>query len=61
MPSLIEQKEKRKEELSTLLASPETYKEKATEIPAMNKELEDLEINLEQLFERWEELELRKN
>ncbi len=54
---VIEAKEKRKEELVTLIHDPEFYQQQAHRASEVNREIEILDSELELLFERWLELE----
>ncbi len=57
IPHVIEEKEARKRELYTLLADPSFYQERSHRVPEVKGELERVERELENLLERWEELE----
>jgi ABC transport system ATP-binding/permease protein len=57
IPQVIEQKEKRKHEIYTLMADPIFYQESGANISGIKSELEQLEKDLAILFARWEDLE----
>jgi ATP-binding cassette subfamily F protein uup len=57
LPGTIERLEKEIEALHTLLADPELYRENAARVPDLKEQLSAREHELEQVFERWEELE----
>ncbi len=57
IPEKIAAIEKAQAELASQLADPELYKDAAEEIPRLNARNEELEADLQALFERWEELE----
>ena len=60
MPDLIAGLEAEQQRLHATLADPEFYKTAGAEIVAINARLEVLEQELEQAFQRWEELEALK-
>jgi ATP-binding cassette subfamily F protein uup len=57
IPRIIEDKEGRKQEIYALLADPSFYQESSRRVPGIKAELEQVEQELEDLLERWEELE----
>jgi ABC transport system ATP-binding/permease protein len=59
LPGKIKALESEQLGLQQQLANPDIYRERAAEIPAMNKRLEDIDEELLTLLERWEALEAR--
>jgi ATP-binding cassette subfamily F protein uup len=57
LPGTIERLEKEIEALHALLADPELYRENAERVSDLKEQLSARENELEQAFERWEELE----
>jgi ATP-binding cassette subfamily F protein uup len=57
LPGTIERLEKEIEALHALLADPELYRENAERVSDLKEQLSARESELEQGFERWEELE----
>jgi ATP-binding cassette subfamily F protein uup len=57
LPGTIERLEKEIEALHALLADPELYRENAARVSDLKEQLSARERELEQVFERWEELE----
>ncbi len=57
IPRTIEEKEARKRELYAFLADPLFYREESRRVPAVRAEMEQVERELDQLLERWDELE----
>jgi len=57
LPSLLEKKENRIEEIHQLLADPALYQEEGSRVAGLKEELETSEGELEILFARWEELD----
>ncbi|AKE52810.1 ATP-binding cassette ATPase Uup [Kangiella geojedonensis] len=60
LPSDIADVEKKIEAVQADMASPEFYQQDKDTIAEVNAELENLEQKLERCFERWEELEAKK-
>ncbi len=58
---VIEEKEKKRDELVALIHDPEFYQQKAHKAAEVNKEIEHLEKEIESLMERWMELEEKMN
>ncbi len=59
LPALLEELERQKDELETLLADPSTYQERTNEVPEINQKLAALNKSLEAHMERWVALEER--
>ena len=57
LPGTIERLENEIEALHAQLADPELYRENAERVSELKQQLSDRESELEQVFERWEELE----
>ena len=57
LPEIVEQKEKRKDELFSLMSDPSFYQQKGDEVSVIKDELQKLETELEHLYLRWEELD----
>ena len=57
LPGTIERLENEIVTLHAQLADPELYREKADRVSELKQQLSDRESELEQVFERWEELE----
>ncbi len=57
LPGVIEEKENRKHEIFTLLGDPSFYQESGSRVADVKAELELLELELDRLFQRWEELD----
>jgi ATP-binding cassette subfamily F protein uup len=57
LPELIEQQESRQAELNTLMASPDFYQQDKKDIDDILEELKKLNVELEQTYLRWEELD----
>ena len=58
IPSRIEEIEQQKEELQAQMNQPDFYQQPHAQVTKKITELEQLEDELEQLYERWEELDL---
>jgi ATP-binding cassette subfamily F protein uup len=58
LPGTIERLENEIEALHAQLADPELYRDNAERVPELKKQLSIRESELEQVFERWEELEV---
>ncbi len=58
---VIEEKEKKKDELVALIHDPEFYQQQAHKAADVNKEIQNLEKEIETLMERWMELEEKMN
>ena len=61
IPSLIESAEKRLKELYDKIASPDFYKQDQTLIAGTNDEIAAAQAKLEQMYNRWDELESMTN
>jgi ATP-binding cassette subfamily F protein uup len=59
LPKLLEEKERRKEDIFAALADPSLYKESGDRVNSLRLELESLENELHVRYQRWEELESR--
>lgn len=57
IPLVIEEKEKRRNEIHALMADPAFYRESGARVSEIKAELEQLEKDLDNLLVRWEELE----
>jgi ATP-binding cassette subfamily F protein uup len=57
METAIEQAESRKADLEAALASPETYTQRAAEVPALQAELANVSAEVDRLYARWQELQ----
>ncbi|MBT8440627.1 MAG: ATP-binding cassette domain-containing protein, partial [Gammaproteobacteria bacterium] len=57
LPKQIEALEKQLDEVQSQLSSPEIYKESPDRVSALQQQLADTETELEEKFQRWEELE----
>lgn len=57
LPQLIDEKEKRKDELIEIINDPDFYKQSAHMVVEINKEIMALETEIEILLEKWMELE----
>ena len=57
LPINIEKLEKRLNEVQSELSNPDIYKDKPKIVNDLQQEMTDLEANLEESFQRWEELE----
>ncbi|HPB83016.1 MAG TPA: ATP-binding cassette domain-containing protein, partial [Spirochaetota bacterium] len=57
LPSLLEEKEQRQQEIFDLLGNPSFYQERSEKVTDLKNELNSLEEEIERLFRRWEELE----
>ncbi len=57
LPRTIEKLENRLNEVQSQLSNPVLYKDQAKMVTELQKEMADLEANLEESFQRWEELE----
>jgi len=60
LPALLESCEQRQTELTEQLADPDIYRDKPEAVGVLQQELEQVEEQLQQLFDRWEELEAMK-
>ncbi len=60
LPGMLEECENRQTELTAQLADPMIYQQRPQEVSGLQAELEQVELQLQQLFERWEELEAMK-
>jgi ATP-binding cassette subfamily F protein uup len=59
IPERIEALEREQAALAGVLAAPETYRQRAEEVPALAARLEALPAEIEALYARWEELEMK--
>lgn len=59
LPERIETLENRQQELSQLVSSSDFYRQERERIREVNRELTEVEAELERCFERWSELESR--
>ena len=57
LPLTIEKLEKRLNDVQSQLSNPDLYKDKPEMVSELQKEMSGLETNLEESFQRWEELE----
>ena len=57
MPKLIERLEKRIDEVQSQLADPDIYRKTPDQVPVLQQQLNETEKELEEKFQRWEELE----
>ncbi len=57
LPSRIEALEAEHEELSARLADPELYRQDGADVNRVKKRYEEIEVELPQVYARWEELE----
>ncbi|HJL31996.1 MAG TPA: ABC transporter ATP-binding protein, partial [Polyangiaceae bacterium LLY-WYZ-15_(1-7)] len=61
MVEAIEVAEAKLEELDAVLADPATYAERGDEVPALTAERDAAAAAVEQLMERWEALEAKRD
>jgi ATP-binding cassette subfamily F protein uup len=61
LPARIEEAEQQLAELHEKMASPEFYRSQAEEIAAAAAKLETLETDLEEMYDRWQQLEAIEN
>ncbi len=57
IPELIEKGEQRKQEIIQQMSDPSFYQNSGPEVADVKRELEELEKSMEELFDRWSELE----
>jgi len=57
LPAMLEQAETLQQDLTEQLGDPSIYKDQPDKVPKMQQQLADVEQQLQQLYERWEELE----
>jgi len=57
LPGILEVKEKRKDDLFEIMSDPTFYQKSGEKVSEIKDELKSLELELETLFERWNELE----
>jgi ATP-binding cassette subfamily F protein uup len=60
MERSIEQADARVTELQAALNDPATYRDRAAEVPSLVKELDAARLEVERLYQRWQELEALK-
>ncbi|MEM7230587.1 MAG: hypothetical protein AAF517_00340 [Planctomycetota bacterium] len=61
LPERLEKLEAKKEELLAAMADPSFYEKPRDEMEAATKELQELESELNETYERWETLEEKNN
>ncbi len=60
LPRVIEELESRQQQTQDALSDPAVYRDQPEKITVLQQEMSEIEAQLEQVFERWEELEAMK-
>jgi ATP-binding cassette subfamily F protein uup len=60
LPEQMAEKESRQQEINRLLSDPKIFQQEAQKATELSKELADIEVQLNQMLERWEALTLKQ-